>query len=74
MTTDEVAEVTETQRQLDRLQDATRLRHSLATGTPEYDAAVEVEEHLVAALWHRLESAPRTNVPPTDQPSERGRR
>jgi hypothetical protein len=64
MTTDELAEVHETQRQVTRLKDATSHRHSLRIGTPEYDAAVRAEERLMLALWHRLEVAPKSSLPP----------
>ena len=54
MTTDEEEEqAAETLGHVNRLRVATRHRHNLAPGTPEYDAAVQVEERLVAALWHR---------------------
>jgi hypothetical protein len=70
MTTDEAAGVGETQRQLVRLRDATRLRHSLATGTPEYDAAFRAEERLVLALWRGLEAPQDTSRPPSEQEDE----
>jgi hypothetical protein len=62
MANDERAEVAETRRQVDRLQEATRRRHTLTNGTPEYDAAMDVEERLLLALWHRLEGAPRPGL------------
>jgi hypothetical protein len=75
MTTDNVARVAETQRQLVGLRDATRLRHSLATGTPEYDAAFRAEERLVVALWRRLEVSQEPSRLPSeeeDQPADGG--
>jgi hypothetical protein len=63
MTTDEI---NETQRQVDLLKVATKHRHSLAIGTAEYDAAVKAEDRLVSALWHRLDAAPKSSMPPLE--------
>jgi hypothetical protein len=66
MTTDELADLNETQRQVNRLKVATKHRHSLAHGTPEYDAAVKAEERLVSNLWRRLEAAPKLSSTPSE--------
>jgi hypothetical protein len=58
MSTDGLAEVDETRRQLDRLKDATRHRHALVPGTPEYEIAFQAEERLLLELWHVLEGIP----------------
>jgi len=58
MSTDELAEVDETRQQLDRLQDATRHRHSLVPGTPKYEIAFQAEERLLLEVWHVLEGNP----------------
>ena len=67
MTIDEVAGMAEIQRQLGRLRDATKLRHGLATGTPEYDAAFRAEQGLVVALWRRLEAPQDASRPPSEE-------
>ncbi|MEA2546180.1 MAG: hypothetical protein QOI09_1453 [Chloroflexota bacterium] len=64
MTTDE-EEAAETLGHVNRLRVATRHRHSLATGTPEYDAAVLAEERLVLALWHRGDAVRKASPPPS---------
>lgn len=65
MTTDE-KEAAETLGQVKRLRVATRHRHSLANGTPEYHAAVLAEERLVSALWQRVEAARKPSLPPSE--------
>jgi hypothetical protein len=48
-------EVAETRRQIKELTDAWTRRHRLPRGTPEYESALETEEHLVTRIWRRLQ-------------------
>jgi hypothetical protein len=47
----------ETKVQIRRLAGAAMNRRSLARGTPEYAAALEVEENLAARIWRDLTTA-----------------
>jgi hypothetical protein len=47
----------ETKVQIRRLAEAAMNRRSLARGTPEYAAALEVEENLAARIWRDLTTA-----------------
>jgi hypothetical protein len=47
----------ETKVQIRRLAGAAMYRRSIARGTPEYAAALEVEENLAARIWRDLTTA-----------------
>jgi hypothetical protein len=47
----------ETKVQIRRLAGAAMYRRSFARGTPEYAAALEVEENLAARIWRDLTTA-----------------
>jgi hypothetical protein len=47
------APASQAQQQLSDLADAEKKRHQLAPGSPEYEAALEDEEILGAAIWRR---------------------
>ena len=60
------ADIDKTQLQIKDLIDASRHRHRLARGTPEYAVALEAEERLAVRIWHRHRAA---RQPPPREPN-----